>query len=261
MKRFFTLAAALAAFTAATPAFAQLWDNSAQGRGTLITHPNGMTGTVAGAHRSAISPGSTTFGSSASGAFRLADNFTVTGAGWTVSSFQFFGYLTGATAPGATALTLRIWDNTPGAAGSNIIFGDTTTNRLTSTGFAVGPGGQAIYRTTDTDTAGATRRIQQLTANVNLTLAAGTYWLDWGYTGISFTPPLSAAGAQPPAGNAVQFNGTDWVASLDNMGAGQQMDYPFIVNGTAIPEPGSVGLMLLGGAGLAYSVIRARRRR
>jgi hypothetical protein len=58
----------------------------------------------------------------------------------------------------------------------------------------------------------------------------------------------------------VQFNGTDWVPSLDNMGAGQQMDYPFIVNGTAVPEPGSVGLMLLGGAGLAYSVIRARRR-
>jgi hypothetical protein len=193
MKRFFTLAAALAAFTAATPAFAQtLWDNAAQGRGTLITHPNGMTGTVAGAHRSAISTGSTTFGSTATSGFRLADNFTVTGAGWTISSFQFFGYLTGATTPGATALTLRIWDNTPGAAGSNIIFGDTTTNVLSSTSFAVGPGGQAIYRTTETDTAGATRRIQQLTANVNLTLAAGTYWVDWGFTGVSFTPPLSA---------------------------------------------------------------------
>jgi hypothetical protein len=261
MKRFLTLAAALAAFSSATPAFAQLWDNSAQGRGTLITHPNGMTGTVAGAHRSAISTGSTTFGTSATGTFRLADNFTVTGAGWTISSFQFFGYLTGATAPGGTALTLRIWDNTPGAAGSNIIFGDTTTNRLSSTGFAVGPGGLAIYRTTETDTAGATRRIQQLTANVNLTLAAGTYWLDWAYTGLSFTPPLSAVGALPPAGDAVQFNGTAWVQALDNTGTGPNMDYPFIVNGTAVPEPGSVGLMLLGGAGLAYSVIRARRLR
>ena len=263
MKRFFTLAAALAAFTAATPAYAQLWDNGAQGNGTLITHPNGMTGTVAGAHRSAISPGSTTFGSSASGAFRLADNFTVTGAGWTISSFQFFGYLTGATTPGATALTVRIWDNTPGAAGSNIIFGNDTTNVLSSTGFAVGPGGLGIYRTTETDTAGATRRIQQLTANVNLTLAAGTYWVDWGFTGVSFTPPLSAVGGLPPAGNALQFNPTagTWGPSLDNTGTGPQLDFPFVVNGTVVPEPGSVGLMLLGGAGLAYSVIRARRRR
>ena len=266
MKRFITLAAALAAFTAATPAFAQLWDNSAQGNGTLITHPNGMTGTNAGAHRSAISPGSSTFGSTASGNFRLADNFTVTGAGWTISSFQFFGYLTGATTPGATALTLRIWDNTPGAAGSNIIFGNTTTNRLTSTGFAVGPGGQAIFRTTETDTAGSTRRIQQLTAaNINLTLAAGTYWVDWAYTGLNFTPPLSAVGALPPAGNAMQFDATTgmWAPAVDNTMTTMtpQLDFPFIVNGTAVPEPGSVGLMLLGAAGLAYSVIRARRLR
>ena len=90
MKRFFTLAAALAAFTT-TPAFAQLWDNSAQGRGTLITHPNGMTGTVAGAHRSAISPGSNSFGTGAASGFGLADNFTVTGAGWRMSAFRLLG--------------------------------------------------------------------------------------------------------------------------------------------------------------------------
>jgi hypothetical protein len=267
MKRFFTLAAALAAFTTATPAFAQLWDNSAQGRGTLITHPNGMTGTVAGQHRSAIStPGSTTFGTGAAGGNRLSDNFTVTGGGWLISSFQVFGYLTGATTPGATSLTMRIWDNTPGAAGSNIIFGDTTTNRLSSTGFATGPGGLAIYRTTGTDTIGATRRLQQLTANVNLTLAAGTYWVDFAYVGISFTPPLSAVGGLPPVGDAMQFIATTgtWGPANDNATAvppGPQLDFPFIVNGTAIPEPGSVGLMLLGGIGLAYSAIRARRRR
>jgi hypothetical protein len=263
MKRFFTLAAAVAAFTTATPAFAQLWDNSAQGRGTLITHPNGMTGTVAGAHRSAISPGSSTFGSGAAGGFRLADNFTVTGAGWTISSFQFFGYLTNATAPGATALTLRIWDNTPGAAGSNIIFGDTSTNVLTSTGWAAGPGGAAIYRTTNTDTAGTTRRVQQLTANVNLTLGPGTYWVDFAYTGVSFTPPLSSASGLPAAGNAVQFNATagTWGPALDNMATGPQLDFPFVVQGTVVPEPSSVALMLLGGGALAVGAIRARRRR
>jgi hypothetical protein len=53
----------------------------------------------------------------------------------------------------------------------------TTTNVLSSTSFAVGPGGQGHLPHYGTDTAGATRRIQQLTANVNLTLAAGTYWV------------------------------------------------------------------------------------
>ena len=263
MKRFFTLAAAVAALTAATPAFAQLWDNTAQGNGTMITHPNGMTGTVAGTHRSAISTGSTTFGTGAASGFRLADNFVVTGAGWNVSSLQFFGYLTGATAPSATALTIRIWDNTPGAAGSNIIFGNDTTNVLSSTGFATGPGGLAIYRTTETDTAGATRRIQQLTSNVNLTLGAGTYWVDFAYTGVSFTPPLSAVGGLPPAGNALQFNATTgtWGPALDNTGTGPQMDFPFIVNGTAVvPEP-STAAMLISGLGLAAAAIRHRRNR
>jgi hypothetical protein len=263
MKRFFTLAAALAAFTAATPAFAQtLWDNSAQGPGTLITHPNGMTGTAAGSHRSAISPGSTSFGAGGTGAIRLADNFTVSGAGWTISSFQFFGYLTNATTPGATALTLRIWNGTPGAAGSSIIFGDATTNVLTSTGWAVGPGGAAIYRTDTTDTANTARRVQQLTANINLTLGAGTYWVDFNYTGVSFTPYLSSPTSRP-GGNAVQFGTTGaWAplvdgAPADNIGA----DLPFVIQGTVVPEPGSVALMLLGGAGLAFGAIRARRRR
>jgi hypothetical protein len=263
MKRFFTLAAAVAAFTTATPAFAQLWDNAAQGNGTLITHPNGMTGTVAGTHRSAIStPGSNSFGSGAAGGFRLADNFTVTGGGWTISSLQFFGYLTGATTPSATALTVRIWDNTPGAPGSNIIFGDGTTNILTSTGFAAGPGGLAIYRTTGTDTAGATRRVQQLTtSNVNLTLVAGTYWVDFAYTGISFTPPLSGVGGLPPAGDAMQYDPATltWFPVLDNTGTGPQMDFPFIVNGTAVPEP-STTAMLISGLGLAAAALRHRRR-
>jgi hypothetical protein len=261
MKRFFTLAAALAVFTAATPAFAQiLFDNSTQGNGTLITHPNGMTGTVAGAHRSAIStPGSNLFGSAASTTFRLADNFTVTGPGWNVSSFQFFGYLTGATAPGATALTIRIWNGTPGAAGSTIIFGDTTTNVLTSSGWAAGPGGAGIYRVTGTDTTSTNRRIQELTANVSLTLAPGTYWVDYNFTGVSFTPPLSAAGGLPPAGDAVQFNGTTWGPALDNTGAGPQVDFPFVIQGTVIPEPGTYALLLVGGLAVVAAARRRRR--
>jgi hypothetical protein len=247
---------------AAAPAFAQLWDNGAQDNGTLITHLNGMTGTVAGAHRSAIStPGSSVFGSGATGNFRLADNFTVTGPGWNITSFQFYAYLTGASAPGATGVTVRIWDGTPGASNSNIIFGDTSTNLLTSVGWATGPGGAAIYRTTGTSTTDTTRRLQEINAGVSLTLAPGTYWVDWAYTGVNFHPPLSSAGGLPNAGDAVQFNGTAWVAALDNSTAvppGPQMDFPFLVMGSVVPEPGTYALMLAGGLAV---VAAARRRR
>jgi hypothetical protein len=261
IHRFCAIAAGLAWSLASAPAFAQLWDNGAQGNGTLITHPNGMTGAVAGAHRSAISPApATLFGSGAAGGNRLADNFVVTGPGWAITSFKFFGYLTGATTPGATALTLRLWDGTPGAAGSNIVFGDTTTNVLSSTGWTAGPGGLAIYRTTATDTAGTTRRVQELNANISLSLAPGTYWVDYGFTGVSFTPPLSVDSGAPPVGNAVQFSATTlaW-APVQDAGLAQTVEFPFQVIGAPIPEPGTYALMLAGGLAVAGIVQRRRR--
>ena len=39
-----------------------------------------------------------------------------------------------------------------------------------------------------------------------ISLTPGTYWLDFNYTGVSFTPPISILGT-PQTGNAIQFNG------------------------------------------------------
>jgi hypothetical protein len=247
--------AAAAALSIASSAFAQLWDNSAQGNGVLITHPAGMTGTVAGQDRSAISPGGTLFGTGGAQTanLRLADNFTVpAGPGWNVSSIQVFGYLTGATAPGATGVTMRIWQGGPPGTGS-VLFGDTTTNLLSSTGWAVGPNG-GIYRTLNTDTLGATRRVQEITANVNWTLSPGTYWLDFAYTGISFTPVLSSTTTIPP-GNAIQSQDGGATFAFQVLDGGIQVDLPFIINGTVVPEPTSLALIGLGGLALL-----ARRR-
>jgi hypothetical protein len=223
--------------------------------GPIITHPGGMTGAVAGADRSAISPGGTTFGSGATGAFRLADDFTLSAPLSTINSFTFYGYLTGATAPGASALFVQIWNGDPSAGGS-VIWGDTTTNVLTSTGWADSPSGLGIFRTTSTDTAGTTRRVQQLVAGgLNINLSPGTYWIDYNFTGVSFTPPVSDPTAHV-LGNAQQWSGTAWGPAIDaGTGAGQ-IAVPFLVEGTAIPEP-TAGLLLLVGAVAGF----ARRRR
>ena len=221
--------------------------------GPIITHPGGMTGAVAGADRSAISPGGSLFGSGATGALRLADDFVLSSDS-TINSMTFYGYLTGATAPGATALTVRIWDGTPGAAGSNIIFGDTTTNIMTASGWASSPSNLGIFRTTSTDTTGNTRRIQSLTAGgLNINLAAGTYWVDYNFTGVSFTPPVSSP-TQHVLGNALQFN-TTWGPALDAGTGGGQIAVPFLVEGF-VPEPTSA--MALMGFGV---LLAARRRR
>lgn len=228
--------AVTALLCAAGASYGQLYNN-----GPIVTHPGGMTGAAAGADRSAIGPGSTTFGYSSSGAFRLADDF-VNDASWTLTSVSFFGYLTNATAPTATGATLRIWDS-GGPGTGNVVWGDTVTNVLSSVSFT------NIYRTTGTDTASTARRIQEVVINLpNLVLGAGTFWFDVSFTGISFTPPVSLPNALY-GGNAQQFNAA-WAPMAEGTAAPNPgVSVPFVVYG--IPSPSAAaGLGLLGLAGL-----------
>lgn len=229
----------------ASPALAGgvLWDN-----GPLVTHPGqGFNGRDA----SAISPGGTVFGfgHAQSTGFRVADDFTVGAGGWNINNITFFAYQTGSTETSTiNHINLRIWDGTPGA--SNIVFGDTTTNRLTSTSFS------NIYRVTATTLTNNQRPIMLVNVALNLNLGAGTYFLDWQIGGTlasgPWSPPVSDATSQIQ-GNAVQFdpNTTLWSPALDGS---VQAALPFIIEGEGVPAPGA--LALLGFAGLA-----ARRRR
>ncbi len=151
------------------------------------------------------------------GSFRLADNFSVpAGERWTVTSVLQFAYRTGAPATpspftGGPA-TLRIWRGRPGDVGSVVVFGDTTSNRLSASvdnlmfrifNSSVPPPGTAP---------GTTRRIWRNTLDVNppLTLGPGEYWVDFDLIGANFVPSVTLRGNRgdmPAQGwNARQFS-------------------------------------------------------
>lgn len=158
----------------------------------------------------------------ASGGVRLADDFTVpSGQTWQLSGVQLFAYAPGTAAAPATTATLRIWSGQPGSAGSGVVFGDATTNRLAS---VTAMNAYRVFTTTvgpaimSPDTS---RRLHQVTLNATVTLGPGTYWLDWQVTGpVANAPvyvvPVTRAGVRTQAGwNARQFADGTWSSVLD----------------------------------------------
>lgn len=171
------------------------------------------------------------FNHSLAGAFRVADDFTVTGPSWNVTSITFYPYMGGSpTTPSPiTGVNLQIWDGSPDLPTSMIVFGDTTTNRLTSSGFA------NIYRRLESTPADATRPVMTAFAAVVTTLPPGTYWLDWQvdgnatYTG-PWAPPVTIDG-QTTTGNALQFVTSAWQPAVD-AGLQTALGLPFVIEGS-----------------------------
>lgn len=190
--------------------------------------------------------------------FRCADDFNVpVGQTWTINQVIVFAYQTGfvgATSP-ITAATLRIWNGRPGDAGSTIVFGDTTTNRLASStnsnlfrifSSVVGVGANP-------PSVPATNRIiwqNNITVSPAAVLTAGQYWIDWnttiGATTAHFAPTATVVGTRDtPGSNARQFTGAAWVNAVD---AGQTptgnpppislpQEFPFQLDGTVSGAP------------------------
>ncbi len=206
---------------------AVLYDN-----GPLV---NGAGQGAGGADASIVQTalGLTTYGSNASAAaaFRMADDFVITGLqGWNISNITFFAYQTGSTISSTiTSVNYRIWDGVPGAAGSHIVFGDTTTNRLIATTWS------NSYRVLDTALTGATRPIMANTVSANVVLPPGHYWIDWQLDGSlasgPWAPPISINGTTT-TGDAWQYDSQTalaWVPLLDGTYA---QGLPFIIQGT-----------------------------
>ena len=121
---------------------------------------------------------------------------------------------------------MQIWDGDPSLGTSSVVFGDTTTNVLSSTAFS------NIYRGLESAPGATNRPIMAATASgLSINLPAGTYWLDFQIAGSlgsgPWAPPLTTNG-QTTTGNGLQFDGTSWVAVTD-VGA---QGFPMTIGGT-----------------------------
>jgi hypothetical protein len=190
------------------------------------------TGTGAGGANESIyyQGGTGTYASGcqyASGLY-IADDFIVpAGKIWTVDSMYFFSYQTNSgNTSTITGIYLRIWSGKPGVAGSAILWGDMTTNRMVTSTFA------GTYRVLVMN-GGTTRPIMKVVANTpNLSLAEGIYWVEWACSGSTSSGPWAppVVTTENITGNAIQTvdGGINYIDILYNTYA---QGMPFVMYG------------------------------
>ncbi len=204
--------------------------------GPLVTHVGGGAGGADASRlqNSSLLMSTLGFTASTAGAFRIADDFTVTAPGWTVNTITYFGYQTGSTTTSTfnTART-QIWSGAPNGGGS-IVFGDLVTNRFLSTAWS------NAYRDTETTVANNQRPIMATTATIGTSLVPGAYWTDFQLGGTlasgPFIPPTTVTGSTGPCTpcNGLQWSGTAWVA-LNDTGSATTQDVKFVIDYVPVP--------------------------
>lgn len=216
----------------------QIFTNGPISTGTSST---GGTTSPTGYTWSELQSPNTTLGSGAiynnalTSDFGLADDFVVpVGQTWNVSSVEVFGYQTGYT--GTTipidVLRIRIWNGDPSLTTSSVVFGDMTTNVLSTASSSEA----FVYRISST--IGTTRKIWKFTANVSTSLPAGTYWLEFQVHATSdgsvFFPPVTILNTlSNPSWNAKQRTVASW-APLTDGGSTNNLSVPFNLNGAVL---------------------------
>ncbi len=214
--------------------------------GSSVLYDNGpfITGQGTGAGGADVSVLQTNLGMNTYGLghqtasdIRVADDFTVPSEKvWQIDKITFYAYQTGSTTTSTfTAVNLRIWDGKPEAPGSHVVWGDDTTNVMSSSGWT------GVYRVTDTDLQNNQRPIMANEVTVNTLLPEGVYWLDWQADGSlgsgPWAPPISILG-QTTTGNAEQKFLNVWNPVVDS-GAGTTQGFPFVIEGN-VPSSASV---------------------
>lgn len=171
---------------------------------------------------------------------RVADDFTFADCAWRIDSIVFFSYQTGSTTTSTTTgVNFRIWDSIPDAVGSNVVYGDTTTNRMIRTTWT------GAYRVTETTLSGSTRPIMRNVCTAGgVVLSGGTFWIDWASTGSlssgPWAPPRTPVG-QSVTGNGRQRIGSVWNNALDGGTGTPAQGFPFIIYGTILNASANAG--------------------
>ncbi len=172
---------------------------------------------------------------------RVADDFFLTACnGFRIDSIAFFGYQTGSTTTSTfTGISLRIWDTIPTAAGATVLFGDTTTNIISSTGFS------GTYRVTETTLGVTNRPIMRSVCNLGgVTLTSGSFWLDWSCLGSlasgPWAPPITPSGVAI-TGNALQRTNGVWNNAVDGGTGTPHQGFPFVIYGTLLDPIADAG--------------------
>jgi hypothetical protein len=189
-----------------------LYDN-----GTIVNSPGTGPG---GTDESVIPAGGSSYGFAMNQAtgYSVTDDFVATND-WTLTDVKFQGYQSNAgNVSTFTGAFFRIYDGDPNAGGT-VIWGDLTTNRMTSTQFA------DIYRV-NAPGEGTARAVMNINCSgLNIALPAGTYWIEWATTG------SAASGPWVPdvvgSGNSQQWQNPGWFP-LVNPGP---VDVPFVLTG------------------------------
>jgi uncharacterized repeat protein (TIGR01451 family) len=227
-------------------------------RPQLITHPGAGAGGAdeSRLQNSSLGMGTIGFGAQQSVPNRVADDFVVPAGGWDVNAISFYTYQTGSTTTSTiTGLTFQIWNGPPNVGGSTVVFGDTTTNRLSSSTFT------NIFRVTETTIGNTTRPIMAATASgLTINLPAGTYWLDWAYTGSLASGPWAPAitiNGTAVTGNGLQFTTPmpptpgAWAAALDGGTGTPAQGFPFTIEGTVPSADVSITKVAVGAGALS----------
>jgi len=255
-------AVVLGAFASAS--FADMWDN-----GSIV----GATGVGAGFGGNDASffdddPLATTFGlqesftASGIGPASLADNYTPT-TDVLVTRFCSYFYINNNANAAVSAGFIRVYLGNP-SAGGVLIYGDVVTSRLLDQGNLMN-GAHTVYRASSSDPTASTKLVKQASMNLGAgvaLLAGGDYWFQWTYRpgtgmGTSLFSPMEARrgdALQQLRSGGVPVWGPALSSATDN---GSQVDLPFCLEYTVVPEPGTI---IAVGAGLVALVARRRRK-
>ena len=166
----------------------------------------------------------------------MSDDFSVpAGETWNVQDFVFFGYQTGSTTGLSTFTDVRfeILDGPPGSPTSAVVYGDLTTNALSTSAWS------NCYRTLESTPGATNRPIMANTCNAVFSLPAGHYWVVTQAGGsLSSGPwyPPTAIWNVCATGDALQGLAGVYTQTADGS-TGCPLGIPFLIHGDIAATP------------------------